>query len=115
MDDLPPETFGAEIARELTCPLMPNPEFKAHIREDELPDFDKRDKRMLLTLSVIEQKLDFSIKWMRIINRHARALEAEQVRARQVAKEINWRFALVKWLAVTGGAGIVAALLRRWI
>lgn len=90
---------------------MEVPEFKGHIKEEDLPDFGARDKKMLIAISVIEQKLDFFIVWNQRVNRHLRQIQADSILARAAQTEINWRFKATKWLVVTLGAGSIAALL----
>jgi len=113
MADFPPE-----IERELTVPLMIIPEFSGHIKEDDLADFGARDKKMLIAVSIIEQKVDFFILWQQRINTHLRQMQAERIIARQEEKEIHWRFGAVKWLVITVGAGIIVSLVtylfKKW-
>lgn len=107
------EGFETEVLREMTTPLLEVPEFRGHIKEEDVADLDRRDRKMLVAMSVIEQKTDFLIRAVRLNNRHQRLMEAESIRARNVQKEINWKFAAFKWIAVTAGAGIVAALISK--
>jgi len=104
------EKFTPEIERELTIPKMDIPQFEGHIKEADLPDFGARDKKMLIAISVIEQKLDFFIHWNQRVNRHLRQIQADSIVARAAQTEINWRFNATKWLVVTLGAGLIAAL-----
>lgn len=101
-----------EVQEAVTLPEMRVPDFQPHVKESDLADFDKRDKKMLLFCSVLEQKADFLIRQVQELNGHARRLEAEMVVTRRKQKEINWSHGVMKWVGVTLAAGLVAAILR---
>lgn len=113
MSKLPAGQYEPEVLREMTIPEMDIPEFKPHIKEDDIGDFSNRDKKVLLALSVIEQSLAHGLRWAQIHNRALREMEAELIRARLRQNEINWKFAAMKWFAVTLGAGVIAAVARK--
>jgi len=110
MDDIEPE-----VLREMTVAPLRVPDFSAHVKEKDLADFDKRDQKMLLTMSVMEQKQDFTIGQLVILNEQVRHQEAEQIRQRRLQTDTNWRLVIVKWVGLTAGAGAVAALIKKFV
>jgi hypothetical protein len=123
-EDLP-EDIPPEIAREMVIPLMniPKPdEWRGYIKEEDLADFDPKNKRILLAMSKMEQKEDFIIKWLQLANKHLRYFESELIQYRKRLENEDkerlkdkWKWALIAWIGTIAGAGIVAALIEGWI
>lgn len=117
---VPDERIEESVLRELTIPLLDFEQaFEPYIREMDVTDFDKRDKRILLALSVLEQKADYSIYCHRMLNFHLRALEAESIRLRRKASELaesesrtKWRWELLRWAGMILGAGVLTKILK---
>lgn len=78
--------------RELTTPLLTLPEFKAHIAEEDLANIDSRDKRLLLYVSKIAQKVDWLADNMIQENRYIRELEREVIKFRKWKQRIMIRY-----------------------
>jgi len=122
---LPEEKIEPEVLREMTIPLIvvdEKDDFEAHIKEKDLVDFEERDKKILLAMSVIEQKQDFLIWAVQMQNRNMRHLEAESIRQRHSAetqevqqKVDSWKWSLIRWIGATIGAGILASIAKKWI
>lgn len=110
-----PEGFEPEIERQMTIEPLIVPKFEAHLREGDLVDLDRRDRRMILALSLMEQKQDFVIAQLVAMNCQLREIEAEQIRQKKSQTEINWRFELFKWASITAAAALLAAALKRGI
>lgn len=107
------EKFEPEVLREMTVAPLRVPDFSAHVKEKDLTDFDKRDQKMLLTISLMEQKQDFTIAQLVIMNEQVRRQEAEQIRQRRQQNDTNWRLVVVKWVGLTAGAGLLATLFKK--
>ena len=110
---VPDEDIPPEIQREMTIPVMTIPEFKPFIKEEDLEDFEERDKKMLLAMSVLEQRTDFIIHWLNIVNVSQRSIQAEQIRQRNEQRRAGILWSIFKWATVTLGAGAIAGLAKR--
>lgn len=123
MNNLPEDKIEDEVARQMTVPRMEPPnekDFKPFIKPEDIDDFEDRDKRMLLAVSVLEQKLDFIIRWQVSTHRHLRMVEAEGIRHRmaQAAREkedikTQLRWKILIWLSAVTGGGVVAAGIKK--
>src|SRR5438093_1059735 len=109
------ELIEQDVLREMTVQLITVPEFKPHIKAEDLEDFETRDQKVLLTMSLIEQKLDFTIKCILDLNRGQRQMEAQRIRQRrqfdryveeqkreaaeiaETRRRIQWGKGLLKW------------------
>lgn len=101
---------------------VPAPEdIKGYIKEDEIADLAKRDRKTILALSVVEQLNDWQTGALIEIDSNLRELDAkvarrdielEQVRSQQ--KEESWKWGIVKWSTVTIMAAIISAFIR-WL
>jgi hypothetical protein len=120
---VPEERIEEEVSRELTIPLIEvrEDEFEAYIKERDLADFNERDKKILLAMSVVEQKQNWLIYAIQIANRQMRHLQAETIRQRKVnekqelqQKLDGWKWGLIKWIGMTLGAGVLASLAKKW-
>jgi hypothetical protein len=120
---VPEERIEEEVSRELTIPLIEvrEDEFEAYIKERDLADFNERDKKILLAMSVVEQKQNWLIYAIQIANRQMRHLQAETIRQRKVnekqelqQKLDSWKWGLIKWVSMTLGAGLLASLAKKW-
>jgi hypothetical protein len=121
---VPDERIEEEIARDLTIPLIEvrEDEFEAYIKEKDLADFNERDKKILLAMSVVEQKQNWLIYAIQIANRQMRHVQAETIRQRKASdkkeadEKVNkWQWAVVKWIGMTVGAGLIAAVVKKWL
>lgn len=121
----PPASIEPEIANAMITkgPLeVPAPEdIKGYIKEDEIADLAKRDRKTILALSVVEQLNDWQTGALIEIDSNLRELDAkvarrdielEQVRSQQ--KEESWKWGIVKWSTVTIMAAIISAFIR-WL
>lgn len=107
------EHIEPEIAREMTIEAIEIPKFEPSIRGEDLQDFGKRDQKMLLSFSVLEQKLNFVVDCFVSQNKHQRYLEAELIRQRKAQTKLNFRSAFTGWIGVTIGAGVIAAIIKK--
>jgi hypothetical protein len=97
---------------DILIPPFEIPEFKPYIKPDDLDGLEERDRRVLLAMSVIEQKLDFALRRHQEISSHQRFIVRELGRVRRAQREVSRGFTLGKAIAVTLGAGLSAELLH---
>lgn len=109
------EKIEPEILREMTVPPVEVPPFKPHIRAEDIDDFDERDKKVLLTMSVLEQKQDFSIETLVALSYHLRRLEAELIRYRNSNRKIGWQWEILKWAALIITSSLLVAVTNKVI
>jgi hypothetical protein len=99
-----------EVAREMTIePLVLPPRFEPRIKEADLVDFDKRDQRILLDLSVLEQQNTWLVQAALQWNRDMRRIEAELIRQRLAQAALKWQAGIGRWIVITLGAGTAGA------
>lgn len=67
----------------LTIPLLSRPEFKGQIPDDLLDGLSKRETRVLMTLSVMAQQVDWLCDQCCQQNLQLRRMEREQLRLRR--------------------------------
>ena len=103
--------------------------FKGYVSEDDLADIAKRDRKMLLALSIIEQYSDWQTQTIVNLYAHVRTLDRNAAIDRRDAvqskKELAEAMAELakqkatkakfKWAGVTFGAGLIAALAKALI
>lgn len=89
------------------------PTFEAHVKEKDLDDFEERDQRMLLAMSVIEQKQDFTLSNQQTMNGQLRYLEAELIRQRKA--KFNLPREILKWSGMTLSAAVILAMVEELI
>lgn len=102
-----------DIEREMTVPPLHLPKFSPHIKEEDLEDFVERDKKMLLALSLVEQKQDFALEAAVLTNRQLRHVESELIRLRKTQSGLSFQGKVLKWTGVTAGAGLLAAMFKK--
>lgn len=110
------EHQNSDESADTVVPLMVLPEggFKPFVKAEDLADIDKRDQRVLLAMSVLEQKIDFSLEWAMRTNRYQRRIAAEMSKQNLDQADDRWRWRIVTWIGTSLGAGIIAALIN-WI
>lgn len=91
-------------------PELEIPEFRAHIKPEDLDDLSDRDRRMLLALSVVEQKLDFVIDKIRSDYRHIRRIETAVIRSRAWQRTMSFRWGVAMTVAMVIGTGLSTAV-----
>lgn len=116
------QTFEPEVLHKMKVGEIHLPEpdtFKGYIAEEDIADLPKRDKKTVIALSIFEQWLDWALHEHIKTNRHLRNLEAEVIRRgmelqkiRDSHKDFVWQYAVMKWLGLTVGAGLVAASIK---
>lgn len=103
--------------------------FKGYVSEDDLADIAKRDRKMLLALSIIEQYSDWQTQTIVNLYAHVRVLDrnacTDRRDAAQAKKELAEALAelakqkvakaRLKWVGVTFGAGLIAATAKSLI
>lgn len=110
----PDAPIEPEIAREMSIDPLRRPEkFEPRLKEADLVDFEKRDRRILLDLSVLEQQNGWLMEAATSTNHELRRLEAELIRQRISQTALRWQATIGRWIIVTAGAGLVAALIGR--
>lgn len=95
------------------------PTLKGHIREEDIADLAKRDRKTILAMSVMEQWIDWLVSVVVEQDNSIRQLDAENarrkidlVKVREQQKEEGLKWALIKWSTVTILASVLAALIR---
>lgn len=113
-----PDIANAMLTKE---PLrVPSPDdIKGHIREEDIADLAKRDRKTILALSVFEQWIDWLTSVVVEQDNMIRQLDAENarrkidlVKVREQQKEESLKWSIIKWGTVTIAASIIAALIR---
>lgn len=103
-----------EIAREMSIEPLKRPDrFEPRLKESDLVDFEKRDRRILLDISVLEQQGQWLIDSALQSNRELMRLEAELIRQRLSQASLNWQARIGRWIILTLCAGVVAASMTR--
>lgn len=80
----------------LTVPLLERPEFHGQIPDDLLEGLSKREIRVLMTLSVMAQQVDWLCKNVCEQNLQLRKMEREQLRLRRFKDMV-----LNKWSVIS--------------
>ena len=134
--EVPDENIEPEVLVRMTIPLLKvhAGDFEPHIREEDLEDenFDKRDRKVLLAMSIVTQQQEFIFYAARMNNYYARHMEAAAIRARdQMSAEVKKLEGKLKALEekgkmdvskvlksalqhiITGGIGAIVALLAK--
>lgn len=112
--------------------LDPPEEFIGQIKETDLDGLEKRDRKVLLTMSIFGQWIDWIVQALIVQNRHQRHIEAEQIRLHdeiekarlatgaavatmeKTTAKMGWQWEFLRWVAMTIGAGLIAAG-SRWL
>lgn len=103
-----------EVAREMSIePLRRPDKFEPRLKEADMVDFEKRDRRILLDISVLEQQNQWLMTAAETGNRDLRRIEAELIRQRLSQTSLNLQARIGRWIILTAAAGIVAALVTR--
>jgi len=103
-----------EVAREMSVePLRRPARFEPRLKESDLVDFEKRDRRILLDISVLEQQNAWLMTAAEQSNGDLRRIEAELIRQRLSQTALKWQANIGRWIVLTISAGIVAALVTR--
>lgn len=124
--EIPEERIEPEILALMTIPILKvaPQDFEPHIKEEDLEDenFDKRDRKILLAMSVVTQQQDFIFYAARLNNYYARQQEAVSIRARKYLErkiedieergKLNWMEILKKALAYALASGLGALLVH---
>lgn len=117
-DQEDPDIANAMASKE---PLrVPSPDdIKGRIREEDIADLAKRDQKTILTLSVMEQWIDWLVSVVVDQDNSIRQLDAENarrkidlVKVREQQKEESLKWSIIKWGTVTIAASMIAALIR---
>lgn len=112
---LDPEIRQAMVTKDIAVP--PDDFFKGIIREDQIADLDKVDRKTLLAMSVQSQWLDWLISAVETVHENTRQLDAEQARRKieraksepeTIEQTLLWKIA--KWSAAIIAAGALSAL-----
>jgi hypothetical protein len=98
--------------KELIAQAFEIPSFKPYIKAEDLDGLEDRDRRLLLAISVLEQKIDFALRRLQENSHHQQHMERELLRMRASQQELKRGFSLTKGAALTLGAGISAELLH---
>lgn len=102
-----PDIANAMISKEpLRVPSTD--EIVGYIREEDIADLAKRDRKTILALSVFEQWIDWQTAALVDLDAKFRLLDAEVARRKiEISKikaqqtEEGWKWGIVKWTAVT--------------
>lgn len=104
--------------------------FRPHIKQEDLVDLGKRDQKLLLAFSVLEQKIELAVaKLIESSNRSGEVVsrlrkeqesmrqELEVIRAEQKTigvghSKLTWQAELWKWIVMVTGAGIIAGIIN---
>ncbi len=118
---VPDENFEVEVSAQMTIPLVTfnTYQYEGYLREGDLDDFHKEPgiKRLLLLVSILEQKQDRLIVEAEWSNRHLRKLEAQIIRMRlsnDAVNKIDLRKVVYEILKIAGAAivgGLIAGKL----
>lgn len=120
---IPPEPVNPqepEIAAALTIRPLRIPEsFPGYIREGDLKDLAKRDRKVLLAMSILEQWNDWQTEQLEVARQHSIQSEAEIIRLKMKVSALEktqthqgWQWKVLIWLGVAFGAGLISALFR---
>ena len=85
------------------------PEFVGHLREEDLEGLDKRDRRLMLAFSKLDQKQDWAIKQIVAMNLEVTRLKDDMEAYQKDSESFKLKAKIVSGIAVTFGAGLVAA------
>jgi hypothetical protein len=90
-----------------------------HIKEKDINDLVKRDKKTILALSVIDQWINWQTKTLidqdatiRKLDAKLAQMETRLERAEDQQKEEGWNWGIVKWSTATIIAAILVSILR---
>lgn len=96
-------------------------EFKGYITEEDIADLARRDRKIILQLSVIEQWTDWQTQtivdlhtWLKLVDAECARRKIELAKIKVVQDEQGMVWKVIRWLTITFAAGTVAALCR-WI
>lgn len=114
------ESTGSPDTDPVTLLAIPGEDdFKGYVTEADLVGIAKRDVPMLLEISVLNQWIDWQTSVLITQNRQIRnlqstvaACQAEISLAKDAQKDYRKDLNLGKWVLMTVGAGIVAALCK---
>ena len=108
---------------EVETPQQPDleiPDFKPHIKEEHVDSLEKLkpfEREILLELSVVSQKLDFSLKclqdgnqFMGILKSDMGALREEQLRRGAQMDSVLKIQKFMKWVGISFGTAVIGAL-----
>lgn len=110
------EQFPPEIERALTIERMrpPSGGFKPFIKPEDLAGLDKRDQKLLLAFSVLEQKVDFYGSWVERNNHHQRNIEAQIIVAKRAQDKDRLRWQVLTWIGTSVIAAAIAAAINKF-
>lgn len=109
---------------ELVIPLLEVPKkWEGGLKPEELEnikELSKSDIRVLLAISVLEQKVDFALRCFEFNNKSHRLLEIKQLKIRKQQEiqnreyrgpQFGWN--VLRWVVMTGVAGLLAATIKK--
>lgn len=105
--DLEPEIIDLLVTELIQVP--PPDSFRGHISEQDIADFEKRDRKTVLAMSRAEQWIDWLVDVQIMHNENARRLDVEQAR-QKVKQPVKQLWKLSKWAVSLIGAGLCGAL-----
>lgn len=106
--------------------LEPPDHIEPHLREEDLIDLDKRDRKTLFAISVLDQRIlwciDTIIKQNTILGLKLGTLETElyslRLQQNQLAesnRNYTWQWRLIKWSTIITIGGIIGAAIKKGI
>lgn len=94
------------------------PDFVGHLREEDLEGMEKRDRRLMLAFSKLDQKQDWAIQQIIAIHRELAQIKADMDAYQKDSEAFKLKAKIVSSIAITFGAGVVAAAataIVKWI
>lgn len=97
-----------------------NDEFKGYVLEEDIADLATRDRKTILSLSVIEQWTDWQTQvlidlwaYVQHVDKEVAITKIANAKLRREQQEQGWKWTLLKWFGVTVGASLLSKLIGK--